>query len=38
VDRSLVPFGLFLAAAAALTFYLGDDLVQGYLRLVGVGR
>lgn len=35
VDRSLVPFGLFLAPAAALTFYLADELVRGYLRLVG---
>jgi leader peptidase (prepilin peptidase)/N-methyltransferase len=37
VDRTLVPFGFFLAPAAALTFYLGDDLVRGYLRLVGLG-
>ncbi len=38
VDRSLVPFGFFLAPAAALTFYLGDDLVRGYLRLIGLGH
>ena len=35
VDRGLVPFGFFLAPAAALTFYLADELVQGYLRLIG---
>jgi leader peptidase (prepilin peptidase)/N-methyltransferase len=38
MDRSLVPFGFFLAPAAAVTFYLGDDLVRGYLRLVGLGN
>jgi leader peptidase (prepilin peptidase)/N-methyltransferase len=36
VDRGLVPFGFFLAPAAALTFYLAEDLVRGYLRLVGL--
>ncbi len=35
VDRGLVPFGFFLAPAAALTFYLADEIVRGYLRLVG---
>ncbi|MFN2432636.1 MAG: A24 family peptidase [Gemmatimonadota bacterium] len=29
VDRGLVPFGFFLAPAAALTFYLADELVRG---------
>jgi hypothetical protein len=33
-----VPFGFFLAPAAALTFYAGEDLVQAYLRLVGLAR
>jgi hypothetical protein len=36
-DRSLVPFGFFLAPAAALTFYLADEIARGYLRLVGLG-
>lgn len=36
VDRGLVPFGFFLAPAAALTFYLREALVQGYLRMVGL--
>ncbi|MBA2565367.1 MAG: prepilin peptidase [Gemmatimonadetes bacterium] len=36
VDRALVPFGLFLAPAAALTYYLADELIRGYLRLVGL--
>jgi leader peptidase (prepilin peptidase)/N-methyltransferase len=36
VDRGLVPFGFFLAPAAALTFYLAEELVRGYLKLVGL--
>lgn len=36
VDRELVPFGFFLAPAAALAYYLGEDLVRGYLRLTGL--
>lgn len=36
MDRGLVPFGFFLAPAAALTFYLEDEIVRGYLRLVGL--
>ena len=36
VDRDLVPFGFFLAPAAALAYYLGEDLVRGYLRLTGL--
>ena len=35
LDRALVPFGFFLAPAAALTYYLGDGLVRGYIRLIG---
>jgi leader peptidase (prepilin peptidase)/N-methyltransferase len=36
VDRELVPFGFFLAPAAALAYYLGEDLVRAYLRLTGL--
>lgn len=36
VDRGLVPFGFFLAPAAAITYYLGDELVRAYLGLVGL--
>ena len=32
--RRLVPFGVFLAAAAAVTFEVGDELVAWYLRFI----
>jgi leader peptidase (prepilin peptidase)/N-methyltransferase len=34
--RRLVPFGVFLAAAAAITFVAGQDIVRWYERLVGL--
>jgi leader peptidase (prepilin peptidase)/N-methyltransferase len=36
VDRELVPFGFFLAPAAGLAYYWGEELVRGYLRLTGL--
>ena len=36
VDRGLVPFGFFLAPAAALTYYVGEEIVGAYLRFAGL--
>ncbi len=35
--RKLVPFGVFLAAAAGLTFVWGERIIGWYLRTIGVG-
>jgi prepilin signal peptidase PulO-like enzyme (type II secretory pathway) len=32
--KRLVPFGVFLSAAAAIAFVTGDDLIQWYLSWV----